>query len=60
MTEPTPDRIAHLEELEAAVIAYFRTIDMFDGIDDLTNYDAQRLHRLAIDDAKLRLRSLVA
>ena len=60
MTELTPDRIAHLEAVETAAIEYFYAIDSVDGLPDLTDYDAQRRYRLAIEDAKLQLRRLVA
>ena len=59
MTAPTPERLAHLEAVEAAAIDYFRVIDSIDGLPDLTDYDAQRRYRLAIEDAKLTLRRLV-
>jgi hypothetical protein len=59
VTAPTPERLAHLEEVEAAAITYFQVIDRAGDLPDLTDYDEQRRYRLAVEDAKLLLRRLV-
>ena len=56
MTEPTPDRIAYLEQVEHAAKAYFKALDDFSGIQD---YVDKRPYGRAVEEAKSRLRRLV-
>ena len=56
MTEPTPDRIAHLEAVEAAAKAYFQALDDMSGLQD---YVDKVPYGRAMEAAKSHLRRLV-
>ena len=56
MTEPTPDRIEHLEAVEAAAKAYFQALDDMSGLQD---YVDKYPYGRAVEAAKSHLRRLV-
>jgi len=56
VTEPTPDRIAHLEAVEAAAKAYFQALDDMSGLQD---YVDKVPYGRAMEAAKSHLRRLV-
>jgi len=56
VTEPTPDRIAYLEAVEAAVKAYFQALDDMTGLQD---YVDKYPYGVRVEAAKSELRRLV-
>jgi len=56
VTEPTPDRIEHLEAVEAAVKAYFQALDDMTGLQD---YVDKYPYGVRVEAAKSELRRLV-